>query len=46
MIKKEFAKAALDVESETFVIHVTMLEAPKMTIHPSQTTQITGGGPV
>ena len=36
--KKEFAKAALDEESETFVVHVAALEAPLagMAIHPSQ----------
>ena len=35
--KKEFAKAALDKESETFVVHVATLEAPLagMAIHPS-----------
>ena len=36
--KKEFAKAALDEESKTFVVHVSALEASlgsaKMTIHP------------
>ena len=33
--KKEFAKAALDEESETFVMHVAALEAPlaRMAIH-------------
>ncbi len=31
--KREFAKAALDENSETFVIHVATLES--MTIHPS-----------
>ena len=36
--KKEFAKAALDEESETFVVHVAALEAPLagMVIHPSR----------
>ena len=36
--KKEFAKAALDEESETFVMHVAALEAPLagMTIYPSR----------
>ena len=35
--KKEFTKAALDEESETFVMHVAALEAPLagMPIHPS-----------
>ena len=38
--KKEFAKAALDKESETFVIHVSAFEAPprlaEMMIYPAQ----------
>ena len=42
--KKEFAKAALDDKSETFVVHVAALEAlprlAKITIHPSQAIQI------
>ena len=40
--KKEFAKAALDEKSETFVVHVAALEAPlaEMAIHPSQAAQI------
>ena len=40
--KKEFAKPALDEESETFVVHVTVLEAPLagMAIHSSQAAQI------
>ena len=40
--KKEFAKAALDEESETFVVHVAALEAPLagMAIHPSRAAQI------
>lgn len=38
--KKEFIKAALDEESETFVVYVLALQAPEMTIHPSQTAQI------
>ena len=42
--KKEFAKAALDAESETFVVHVAALEAPLsgMTIHPSRAAQVDG----
>ena len=46
--KKEFAKAALDAESETFVVHVAALEAPlaEMPIHPSQTAQVDGGEPI
>ncbi len=36
--KREFAKAALDENSETFVVHVATLEA--MTIHLSQAAQI------
>ena len=40
--KKEFAKAPLDEESETFVVHVAILEAPLagMAIHPSWEAQI------
>ena len=40
--KKEFAKAALDEECETFVIHVIALEAPLagMAIHPLREAQI------
>ncbi len=35
--RHEFAKAALGENSETFVVHVAALEAPKsaMSIHPS-----------
>ncbi len=36
--KREFARAALDENSETFVVHVSALEA--MTIYPSRTAQI------
>ena len=40
--KEEFAKAALDEESETFVVHVATLKAPLagMAIHPSRAAQI------
>ena len=42
--KNEFAKAALDKESETFVVHVAALEAllgsAKKTIHPTRVAQI------
>ena len=40
--KKEFAKAVLDEESETFMVHVTALKAPLagMAIHPSREAQI------
>ena len=38
--KKEFAKAAIDEEFKTFVVHITALEASpgsaRMTMHPSQ----------
>ena len=46
--KNEFAKAALDAESETFVVHVAALEAPLagMPIHSSQTAQVDGGEPI
>ncbi len=36
--KREFIRAALDENSETFVVHVSALEA--MTIHPSRAAQI------
>ncbi len=36
--KREFARAALDKNLETFVVHVSALEA--MTIHPSRVVQI------
>ena len=43
--KKKFAKAALDEESETFVVHVAALEAPlksaEMTIDRTRAAQIT-----
>ena len=40
--KKEFVKVALDENSETFVVHVAILEAllSEMTIHPSREAQI------
>ena len=40
--KKEFAKTALDRQSETFVVHIAALEALLigMVIHPSQEAQI------
>ena len=42
--KKEFAKVALDKESETFVVQVAALEAlpesVEMTMHPLQAAQI------
>lgn len=41
--KKESAKVALDEESEIFMVHVAALQAPEMTIYPSQTAQIIGG---
>ena len=34
--KHEFAKAALDKNSETFVVHVTALEALEPAVHPSR----------
>ena len=39
--KKEFAKAALDTESETFVMHVSALEAPLsgLSIYPDREAQ-------
>ena len=46
--KKEFAKAMLDAKSETFMVHVSALEAPLsgMTIHLSRAAQIIGSNPV
>ncbi len=39
--KKEFAKAALDEYSETFVVHVAALEIlTAMPIHPSRALQV------
>lgn len=38
--KKEFAKAVLDKNSETFVLHILALEATENSIHPSQAAQI------
>ncbi len=39
--KREFAKAALDENSETFVMYVTALEVPTaMPIHPSRASQL------
>ena len=42
--EKKFAKAALDKESETFIVYVAALEAPlrsvKMMIYPAQAVQI------
>ncbi len=34
--KHEFAKAALDENSETFVVHIAALEAPEPAVHPSR----------
>ena len=34
--KHEFAKAALDENSETFVVHVAAIEAPEPAVHPSR----------
>ena len=46
--KKKFVKAALDENSETFVVYVAALKAPLsgMTIHPSQAAQILDSDPV
>ena len=46
--KKEFAKAALDKESETFFVHVAALEAPLtgMPIHSSRASQVDSGEPI
>ncbi len=34
--KHEFAKAALDENSKTFVVHVAALEAPEPAVYPSR----------
>ena len=38
--KKEFAKVALDENSETFVVHVASLSSTPLDVHPSQRPQI------
>ncbi len=38
--KREFAKAALNRNSETFVMHVSALDVAELLIHPSRTAQI------
>lgn len=39
--KREFATAALDKNSETFIVYDTALEVPiTMTINPSRTSQV------
>ena len=38
--KKDFAKAVLDANSETFVIHVAALLLSNMTIHSSRAVQV------
>ncbi len=38
--KREFVKAALDKNSETFVVHVSALEATENSIYPSQAAQM------
>ena len=40
--KKEFAKAALDENSETFKIHVASLSSTPLDVHPSRRPQISG----
>ena len=40
--KKEFAKAALDENSETFVVHVASLISTLLDVYPSRTPQISG----
>ena len=40
--KKEFAKAALNKNSETFVVYVTSLSFIPLEVHPSQRSQISG----
>ncbi len=38
--KKEFAKAALNENSETFVVHVSALDVAEPSIHPFRAAQI------
>lgn len=38
--KRKFAKAALDKNFKTFVVHIAALEAPETIIHPFQKVQI------
>ena len=46
--KKKFAKATLDAESETFVMHVAALEAPlaRMPIYTSRVAHVDSGEPI
>lgn len=44
--KKKFAKAALNKNFTTFIVHVAALKAPEMTIYPSQTAKILSGNSV
>ena len=48
MNKKDFAKVALDAESESFVVHISALEVllSEMTIHLFKAAQIIGSKPV
>ncbi len=38
--KREFAKATLDENSETFVVHISALDVAESSIHPSRAAQI------
>ncbi len=38
--KREFAKAAMDKNSETFAVHMSVLDITELSIHPSQAAQI------
>ena len=40
--KREFAKAALDENSKTFVVHVASLSSTPLNVHPSRRPQISG----
>ena len=42
MNKKEFAKVALDKNSETFVVHVTSLSSTSLDVYPFRRPQISG----
>ncbi len=38
--KREFAKAVMDENSETFVVHMSALDVVESSIHPSRTAHI------
>ncbi len=40
MDKKEFAKATLDENLETFIVHISALDVAELSIHPFRIAQI------